>query len=150
LLLRPDDDGVDSMLGRALDVVTNLPGAIETFKRDATLFAKFVGITHELNQYVVLGILPFCTVVLALYENLVSMRDGQPYRVSHVLLRPTCAVVAILAYPTVCKVITQVAGYGARWMTTDDYGALADFDKSKEALGQAWDNTDGIGAFVVV
>src|SRR5262249_33622723 len=75
--------------------------------------------------------------------------EGSAFRLNYVLGRTIVVVGLVLSYGQICRLITSVAGAGGGWLSTAEYYDLSEWDRSKEALGQAWDSSS-MADFVVI
>jgi hypothetical protein len=103
---------------------------------------------HEVsNQLAWMAFLPLCVGLLVLHENARAATEGTAFRPLFVATRVITMVALLVGYPSLCRLITSVAGWGGHFMTGDQYESLTDWDRSKDALGMAWDSSS-LGTFL--
>src|SRR5687768_5471474 len=147
LLLVGETDG---LLRKALDIISGAPDNVYGGVNKALgLLGLVQRATERADQFALFGLFPLCLTLLLLHENARSITEGSPFRISYVLGKAGIVVALLLAYSDVCRLITHIAGIGGGWMRGAQYYDLSDLDRSKEALGQAWDSSD-VGSFVVI
>src|SRR5262249_17934075 len=151
-MLLPGDaktTGIELLLEQAIEKIAAIsPNAAHFVQNAAALLEKMKELTHHADNFALVGLFPLCLTLLLLHENTRSIQEGSSFRFPYVIGRTLVVVALLLTYGDVCRLITSVAGAGAGWLSTGQYENLSDWDKSKEVLGLAWDNSS-LGEYIL-
>jgi hypothetical protein len=150
-MFAPADAGsADNILDEAIArLQAGTDAAMAAVNHASETFAKIKAAAEAANQFAVFGLLPLCLALLILHENARAVTEGGSFRTSYVLGRTAIVCGLVFAYGDLCHLITGLASWGGHFMTGGQYESMTDWDKSKEALSSAWDNSS-IGDYIVI